>query len=371
MFHRVRAVALSAALAACASAPAPDLPDQPTSPADAILRTVVERDGGPGVMAAVMRDGELVWSGATGYADVEARVPLTANTRMRLGSVSKPFAAVLALRLAEQGRLDLDADIRALVPELRAPDRGTITPALIAAHLSGVRQYNFSNYLEANNVMFLQRGPEEALSRYAGDRLLSQPGEAFHYTSLGFNILVIAAARAADISYGEALQREVTAPLGLSNTMIDHPLEIIERRTRFYTRVPDGVVRNTIWRDSSDYYPSGGTLSTAEDLVRFANAVFGGEWLNEASMRRLTTEQRNAAGQSVGYTFGWQVGRDDAGRLYYEHGGETNGALAHVRYYPEQRLAVAGIINANFAVGDGYFFDAMRNDLPALFLNAN
>ncbi|HYD89530.1 MAG TPA: serine hydrolase domain-containing protein [Vitreimonas sp.] len=363
-----RALILALTLGACAGSP-----DEPAtsaaSPADVLLQTVLERDGGPGVMAAVMRDGELVWSGAAGYADLEARVPLTTDTRMRIGSVSKTFTAVLALRLAERGALDLDGDIRTHVPELRAPERGAITPALIAAHLSGIRQYNFQNYLEANNVMFLAAGPSEALSRYVGDPLLSQPGEAHHYTSLGFNILGVAEERATGASYGELLAREITGPLGLSNTMIDHPLEIIERRTRFYTRFPDGVVRNTIWRDSSDYYPSGGVLSSAEDLVRFASAVFAGEYLNAASLQRLTTEQRNAAGEGVGYTFGWQVSRDAQGRLFYEHGGETNGAYATVRYYPEQRLAISGIVNANWMGGRAYFFEAVRNELPALYLD--
>jgi CubicO group peptidase (beta-lactamase class C family) len=151
--------------------------------------------------------------------------------------------------------------------------------------------------------------------------------------------------------------------------MIDHPLELIERRTRFYTRFPDGVLRNTIWRDSSDYYPSGGVLSSAQDLVRFASAMFGGDYLNASSLQRLTTEQRNAAGEGVGYTFGWQIGHDTQGRLFYEHGGETNGAYATLRYYPAERLAIAGIVNANWMGGRASFFDAIRNDLPALYLD--
>jgi serine beta-lactamase-like protein LACTB, mitochondrial len=364
----LRAALLAAALAACSTASSE--PIGRITPADALLQTVLERDGGPGVMAAVMRDGELIWSGAAGYADTESQVRLTPHTRMRIGSVSKTFTAALALRLSEQGAFNLDGDIRDRVPELRTPEHGVITPALIASHLSGIRQYDFSNYLEANNVMFLQRGPSEALPRYAGDPFLSQPGEALHYTSLGYNILGIAAERAAGTSYGDALQREVAQPLNLSDTMIDHPLEIIPNRTRFYTRFPDGAVRNTIWRDSSDYYPSGGVLSTAEDLVTFASAVFGGEWLSDASMHRLTTEATTTAGAGVGYTFGWQIVRDTEGEvLFYEHGGETNGAYATVRYYPAERLAIAGVANANFMAGRAYFFEAMRTELPALFLS--
>lgn len=343
------------------------LPASANPRADALLQQILERDGGPGVMAAVMRDGALVWSGAAGYADLEAQAPLTRDTRMRIGSVSKTFTATIALRLADRGALDLDGDIRTLVPELAIPERHTITAALIAAHLSGIRQYDFSNYLEANNVM-VRENLADALPTFAADPLLSQPGEAFHYTSLGFNVLGVAEERAAGAPFGALLQSEIAAPLGLANTLIDHPLDIVPQRTRFYTRFPDGVVRNTIWRDSSDYYPSGGVLSTAEDLVRFASAVFAGDFLSAQSRQRLTTEATTNAGAPVGYTFGWQIGRDANG-VHFEHGGETNGAYAFLRYYPAQRLAVAAIVNANFAVGEPTFFDATRNDLPALFLD--
>lgn len=318
-------------------------------------------------MAAVVRDGEVLWSGATGHADLEAGIPLTPETRMRIGSVSKPFTAAIALRLAEQGLLDLDAPIGPAVPEFAAPGAGAITPAMLASHTSGVRHYDFSNYLEANNI-YVYSALSDALAIFADDPLLAPPGDAFEYSSLGYNLLGVLAERAADESYADLLAREVTSPLGLSGTTIDDPLEIIPNRTRFYTRFPDDQIRNTIWRDSSDFYPSGGVLSTAEDLARFTSAMFGGEWLSAESLARMTTEATTNAGEPVGYTFGWQVTRNEASEaVRYEHGGETNGAYAFVGYDPQTRLAVAGVVNANFAAGEPYFFEAISDRLPLLF----
>ena len=354
------------ALTISGCAQAESLPNRSTS-ADALLASIIERDGGPGVMAAVVKDGEVVWSGASGTADLETGSALTTSTRMRIGSVSKPITAALLLRLHDRELIDLDADVREWVPELGASQSEAITALSLAAHTSGLRQYNFADYLDANNVFYYQ-SLADAFAKVAGDPLLHEPGTTFHYSSLGYNVLGIAAERVSDLSFAEVVAQEVTKPLGLHNTLVDHPLEIIANRTRFYTRFPDGVVRNTIWRDSSDYYPSGGMLSTAEDLARFASAVFGGAWLSPDSMAALTTELATKSGDLVGYTFGWQIIQDDSGAVtYYEHGGETNGAYAFVRYYPAERIAVSGIANANFASGEPYFFAAISEDLPALF----
>lgn len=366
--RRLAGAALALCVVACA--PALSQEDALNAPADALLAEIIARDGGPGVMAAVAVDGEIVWSGVAGVADLEAGVAMTPQTRLRIGSVSKTITAALVLRLAEQDLIDLDADIRTLVPELTEPTRGAVTPRLMAAHLSGIRQYDFSDYLDANNVYFYPT-LTEALARTAGDPLVHQPGEAHLYTSIGFNVLGVAAERASELSFAEAVARDVTGPLRLADTLIDHPLNVIERRSRFYTRFPDGVTRNTIWRDSSDYYPSGGMLSTAEDLVRFTAATFDGDWLGPASRALLTAETTSNAGVPTGYSFGWQVERDDAGDIVsFAHGGETNGAYALVRYFPETRLAVAGVMNANFATGEPYFFEAVGEVLPALALCA-
>jgi len=343
------------------------LPALAETPED-ILARILEQDGGPGVMAAVVQDGEVVWSGAAGLADLEALVPLTGQTPMRIGSVSKTLTAALVLRLAEQGRLNLDADLRELIPELHTPDDATVTARQFAAHISGMRQYDFGNYLEANNVFF-HPSLTDANAQFFDGAFIAAPGEEHHYTSIGFNMLGIAVERASEMEFSAALETAITAPLSLDHTMIDHPLDVVPNRTRFYTRFPDGVTRNTIWRDSSDYYPSGGMLSTATDLARITDAIFSGEWLNTGSMDAVRTEARTASGEATGYTFGWQIHFADDGTVdWYGHGGETNGAYAVVRYYPEHDLTVAGIMNANFVQGEPVFFNAVSEELARLFM---
>lgn len=336
---------------------------------DQLLMDVYENDRHPGVMAAVVQDGMLVWSGAIGHADLEQNVLLTPSTKMRIGSVSKTFTAVLALLESDLGRLDLDQDIRLFVPELYDVTENPITAGHLSAHTSGIRHYNFANYLEANNVYFYAGGPSEALGIFLDEPVNTAPGETFQYSSPGYNILGIALERMTDQTYSDLLRDQITIPLGLDDTVIDHPLEIVENRTRFYTLFPNGSIHNTIWRDSSDYYPSGGLLSSAEDLAKFANAVFQTEFLSEAAKAMLFQEMLTTDGDGVGYTFGWQLGKDDDGRRYYEHSGETNGAYATVRHYYVEKVTVAGIANMNFATGEPVFFRMIGSELPSIFLD--
>lgn len=343
------------------------------APADAASRLMGEAlaaDGGPGMMAAALRDGCLVWSDAAGHADLEQEVALTTDTRMRIGSVSKTLTAALAARMIQAGRMTADDDIRTYAEQF--PDKGTpVTARQLASHTSGIRHYDFANMIEANNVRYYER-LEDALALFAGDDLLAGPGDSFEYSSFGYNLLGVAAASAAGTSFGEALAAHVTMPLGLSNTLIDHPLMLVPHRTRFYTVVDGGGVINTIWRDSSDYYPSGGILSTAEDLVRFAYAVFEGEFLDAERKSLVRTAARTNAGRQVGYSFGWEV-KTAGGEPRLEHGGETNGAYARLLYLPERNLAVAGITNYNFwgqTLGEPAFFGFVSETLPGLLARA-
>ena len=327
--------------------PAQPAIDQRQIQAATLLDEAIDADQGSGIAAAVMVAGELRFSGAAGLADVEGGRAMTAQTPARIGSVSKILTTALVLRLIDAGKLSADSDIHALVPEFahHAEQAGrAITPRLLASHTSGIRHYNFSRFAEANNQTYYPELPA-ALALFANDPLLAKPGAAFHYSSFGFNLLGVAAARVQQSDFGTAMDELVSGPLGLRHTGIDHPLQIVRDRAGFYT-VFHGQLINTYWRDSSDYYPSGGMLSSAEDLARLANALFEGPFLSDAA-RQLMMEPSDSDQGATGYSFGWQLKEDRDGRRHYEHGGETNGAYAWIYFDPSSRTAIAGVANYN------------------------
>ena len=337
--------------------------------AEQLLRQALADDGGAGIAAAVLVNGQLRFAGAAGHADMEGNRPLRADTPLRIGSVSKLITTALVCRLIDAQALDPDANIETLVPEFHVyPEAGAsaITARRLANHTSGIRHYDFADLAEANNQRYY---PDlaAALGVFADDPLLASPGAEHHYSSFGYNLLGVAASRAAEASFADAVQSLVSDPLGLSQTVIDHPLQLVVDRARFYT-VYHGELINTFWRDSSDYYPSGGMLSSAVDLARLTEAMFHGDFLSDQTRSLLTSESHSLQGPT-GYSFGWQVKIDTDGSKHYEHGGETNGAYAWVYYDPERRLVVAGAANYNVfpSQSESAFFSLAMAGLTELY----
>ena len=128
-------------LMAVASLSVPVESARPQAQAEAARRTVqamMERAGIPALQATVAVNGKVVSSQAFGRADLEQQVAVTASTRFRIGSASKPFAAAALGRLVDEHRIDLDAPIKRYVPSVPSE---TLTVRQVAGHLSGIRNY--------------------------------------------------------------------------------------------------------------------------------------------------------------------------------------------------------------------------------------
>jgi CubicO group peptidase (beta-lactamase class C family) len=140
----------------------------------------------PGLSIAVGRDGKILWSEGFGFADLAAHKPVTPQTQFRIGSVSKPLTAAGLMLLMEEGKIDLDADIHKYVPDY--PDKGApITTRQLAGHLAGIRHYRGKEFYSGQHYDSIQAG----LKIFEDDPLLFKPGEAFSYSSYGFNLISV------------------------------------------------------------------------------------------------------------------------------------------------------------------------------------
>lgn len=336
--------------------------------ADELIRDALKSDRGVGFTAAVMIDGQLIWSGAAGKAIRTKNGEITRNAKMRIGSLAKPLTAALAAKMYEEGAIDIDAPIQTYVPAFPVKQE-TITIRQLAMHISGIRQYDFSNLSESSSGVHYDR-LEDALHVFADDPLIFNPGDALHYSSLGYNLIGAALENASDTSFDQAIRRKITEPMDLNETLVDDPSQFTQCRTKFYTILFAKVPIVTLWRDQSDSYSSAGMLSSAEDMAAFATAVFASDFFAPAGKTLLTTPGALNDGTIINRTFGWEVSYNEQGEIdWYGHGGVTNGAHASVRYYPALKMAVAGIVNYNYLLSDRYpdFFEVTREELPALF----
>jgi serine beta-lactamase-like protein LACTB len=297
----------------------------------------------PGLAIAVGVNDQIVMTAEFGYADVEAKAPITPVSQFRIGSVSKLLTAVATARLVQQGKLDLDAPIGRYMPTL-PPDKHAITTRQLAGHLGGIRHYGpgeFSNRRHYETV-------GAALGIFIQDTVLTPPGTRQFYSSYGYNLLAAVDEAASGREFRELVRTEVTRPLGMGHTMVEASLPRGQRPVEFYVK-NQGMLALGDTVDLSDRWPSGGFLSTASDLVRFGAGILREPYLSDAMRAVLFTPQKLLNGNATNVGLAWRVASDSAGRRFVHHGGEAMGGRAFLLVYPDQKVVVAMLANQSAA----------------------
>ncbi|MEP6994612.1 MAG: serine hydrolase domain-containing protein [Acidobacteriota bacterium] len=319
----------------------------------------MESTQAPGVSIAASRDGRLIWSQGIGCADLEQQVPMSTRSCLRIGSVSKPLTSALLGLLVEDGKLDLDAAVQTYVPDF--PKKAwPITTRQLAGHLAGVRHYNPGEFEIRDHYATVREG----LAIFEKDPLLFEPGTKFSYSSYGWNLISAVLEGAAKEPFLSLMQRRVFGSAGMVHTAADDPTPIVPDRARFYTRTEEThEVVNAGYVDNSYKWAGGGFLSTAEDLVTFANALLEGRLLKPETVQALWTSQKTSDGKPTEYGIGWGVSRDEKGRRKISHSGGAQGGTANLLIFPDDRFVIAMIVNSDDS------FTGKTSELAALFLD--
>ena len=267
----MRTLAVILSLAIVPASATPGVVDARTPPADvarAALRDRHQRDDIPALSAAVALGGRILWSEAFGHADREAGVRATPATRFGIGSITKALTMALAGRLADQGRMDLDAPVERYLPGFPHAGRG-ITTRLIGGHLSGLGDA-FAN---ANRLTTRHYDTREALAAILEEPPRGPAGAEYLYGTGTYTVIAAVIEMASGEPCAVAMRRHVLEPLGMRATEPNDPRRPPPRRTAFYQRNAAGRLERVPAYDPSHKLAGAGYLSTAEDLVRFGSAL--------------------------------------------------------------------------------------------------
>lgn len=310
----------------------------------------------PGVSAAVVQDGELVWSAGFGMADLENSVPATANTVYRLASISKTLTATAAMALWERGRLDLDSPVQKYCPAF--PQKPwPLTTRQLLGNLGGIRSYNVPEQPysvsqsdpEVGNTRHFDNGIEGGLSFFANEPLVAPPGTHFNYSTQGFTVAGCAIEGASSQKYADAVRETVLTPAGMLHTRPDERFAIVPLRTRFYSKDSTGAVMNAEFLDASYKVPGGGWLSSAPDMARFEAAIINHRLLKSATRDTMWTEPMPSDGLGrLAYALGWQMGAVDDVKIV-GHSGSQQGTSTMIWMAPDARAGVVVLANSDSA----------------------
>ncbi len=311
----------------------------------------------PGLSVAVAVDGEIVFSGGVGYAELDNRTPQTGRSVHNVGSISKVLAVVGLMRLVEQGKLDLDATIQTYVPYY-PEKKWPITVRHILTHTSGTRHYNGVEFGEHRLLAMRHYDDfEEATRLWRDDPLLFEPGTLWSYSSHATNLIHGVVEKLAGEDFETYMRRHVFEPASMLASQFDVPSRVIRNRGHGYVRDDQGRFVHPIWENPSYKYAGGGILSTAEDLVRFAIAINEGVLLDPETVRMMHEPQLDPSvkrfvpdGEPQPRDFRqalvWRILEDQAGRTFPSHTGTVKGTRSFVANYHEQGVVVALQANA-------------------------
>jgi len=329
---------LSLLLLLLAAGPVSAAPDVAAGAADARLDRIVNdamrAEQIPAVTVAVMSGGRLTYSRAFGIADLENSVPATPETLIRTASIAKPIAAVATMTLVESGKLDLDAPVQTYCAPF-PPKQWPITTRELLSHTSGIRHYNPGEMENTRHYQWMADG----FAIFAADPLLFRPGTGYQYSTYGYTVAGCAIEGAAREPFRDYVAARVLKPAGMTHTFVDDVLEIVPHRARGYQKI-DGVVRNASLMDSSYKIPGGGYVTTAEDLVRFAQALLDGKLLKQATLREMWTA--TAVSGKNGYGLGFEL--PEHGKFVLHTGGQP-GTSTELFIIPQEHFAVAVLAN--------------------------
>lgn len=320
---------------------------------DELMRSHVTKNTVVGLSVACVVDGELVDVRSLGWEDFFAGIPASDETRYRWASISKPLTATAALRLAARGELDLDADVRKLVPEFPeqkiADQSATITPRHILRHQSGIVHYQgarrtWREYAKPHPFEDLVAG----LDLFQSSPLLAAPGTLFSYSTHAWTLLGVTMERAGKKRYAELVRTLVLEPLAMRTAEPDYPSHAIPHRAKGYEARADGKLVETWDDDVSWKLPGGGWISTVGDLARFGAGLIGPSLLDEQQKQAAWTPQALADGTPTNQGLGYVIGELGGERLVSHSGGQRK-ASTYLAVLPERRLAVATMCNTEGA----------------------
>ncbi|AWB91943.1 serine hydrolase domain-containing protein [Aeromicrobium chenweiae] len=299
----------------------------------------------PSVAAAVVRQGEIVWSDAAGNLDGRASgEPATPDTQYRIGSISKTFVAVEVMRLRDEGRLAIGDTIGTHLPEVPF---GHVTIAQLLTHTSGLQAENDGDWWERSP------GSSWADLLASGAALRATPGTGFHYSNLGYAVLGELVARLRDRPWQDAVRDGILTPLGMHRTT-----------TRPEAPAAPGLAVHPLAdllhvepeHDAVAMSPAGQLWSTAEDLSTWAAFLAGRTQgvLAESTLREMLRPVAVAdvpgAAWVGAHGLGWQMWNVE-GRRYAGHGGSMPGFLAGLRVDLESGDGVVLMTNATSGLG--------------------
>lgn len=306
----------------------------------------------PALSIALVDDQRVVWAKGFGFQDRTQKIPATAETVYRVGSVSKLFTDVAVMQLVEAGKLNLDAPVTDYVPDFKPaakPDHKPITLRMLMAHRSGlIREPPAGNYFDPTEPTL-----EKTIASLNGVDLVYAPGERQKYSNAAIGLVGYTLQKSQNEKFEAFVQRQVLEPLGMKvSSFVPTPA------------VKKNLAEAVMWTYHGREFPAptfelgmapaGCMYSTVLDLAKFQSCLFadgkvnGKPLLHPSTIQTMFTPQFAKEGTTDGFGLGFHVSDFD-GRKKVDHGGAIYGFATEWAILPADKVGAIVVCSRDVA----------------------
>jgi len=348
----------------------------PAGDMQTLLNQTVAEGTIPGAILGVKTPSEI-WTGVAGKADTSSATMMTKDMQVQLASVTKPLTAVLTMKLVEEEVLLLEDEVEKWLPEV-IQEGDKITIKMLLNHSGGIADATQS--LEFWQILYGDPEKEwsyqDILSISNPDTPAFSPGTEFSYSNTGYYLLGLVIEAATSRTVSSLFLEKIAQPAQLNRTALTRAGEMEAPCLNGYTWLftSEEVVSTEDWNFSWDW-TAGAGVSTAEDMLRFADMLFKGEILNQQTVELMTSQESFAPGANYGLGLSFLFADDPAnlfGTTLIGWSGANPGTATQWYYMPEFETTIFVAVNRHdIPEGPGGIIPANGTKVSGeLFINA-
>lgn len=300
----------------------------------------IARDG-PGITVLVARGDQLLYKGARGLASVELGVPMQPDHLLRIGSVTKQFAAAALLKQIDEGKARLDDPLSKFLPDY--PNGAGIKLVQLLDHTSGVKSYTgITGYM--GNPVRRDLSTAELVGVFKDLPVDFAPGEKWAYNNSGYVLVGAVVEAISGKSWHQQIDESLLKPAGIGNVHYEASDRLFKGMAQGYTVNHLREIAPAQFLSMTQPHAAGALIANAEGLWRWNQALHGGKLISPASYERMITPQ----GPAKAFNYGLGIG---AGKLrdqtLLSHDGGIHGFMSTLNYLPASQTTVVILRNSD------------------------
>lgn len=340
----------------------------------------------PGLALVISKGKDRVYEYYHGYRDVENRLPVTGETVFGLASITKSFASLAIMQLAERGLLSVHDPVQKWIPNFKLPGgraSGEVQIHHLMTHSAGlpglptVHQARLGSLLQdpdgrelfGDDSLFDKKqisSVEELVEELAKEEveLLGEPGEIFNYSNESYALLQKIIEVTSGRDFLDYMEENIFLALQMErSSFLSEDLEDLEPVTEIYAYRDGEYFPSPTWWDVGQIYTNGSLKASAYDLAKYGQMLAqGGQGILSEESLALMTKPHIETPNGVSYGYGFTVDEGE-GLSSFGHGGGIKGVSSYLLVVPEQEISIVVLINIAEAPAENVARIALRKVL--------